>query len=205
MLQYHRIGSLKHDSRPRSPTTFPYPSSEYSSVKPDCSQSIDLGDPAKTVPKSGIYASQSRFRTSPEIENTAFEEYQFLHHDLLSLSSEDKAFLFTKGSFSLPSRELATYFVEKFFQRIQPVAPVIDEAQFWSIWEGRSEEKFSLFVFQSLLFASCPVRYWNHNDGPELPDHVLTEFCSLSHLKSFKSVDIPTREMPGNIFTREQR
>jgi hypothetical protein len=78
---------------------------------------------------------------------------------MLSLSSEDKAFLFAKGSLSLPSRELATYFVEKFFQRIHPVAPVIDEAQFWRIWDGKCEEKFSLFVFQALLFASCPVSY----------------------------------------------
>ncbi|KAJ6000853.1 Transcription factor [Penicillium waksmanii] len=142
--------------RLRPPTTQAYPSSDYFFTSPGCPQDINFGDPGNTELKLSICASQFRFSTSPENENSISEEYQFLHHDLFSLSSEDKSFLLAKGSFSLPSRELATYFVEKFFQRIHPVAPVIDEAQFWRIWDGQSEERFSLFVFQALLFASCP-------------------------------------------------
>lgn len=48
-------------------------------------------------------------------------------------------------------------FVYQYFKRIHPSVPMIDEAQFWRIYHNRLPGSLSLFVFQSVLFASCPV------------------------------------------------
>lgn len=137
------------------------------------------------------------------ISSSSFEEYDFLRDDMLSLTNRDREFLASKGSFSLPSRELGNYFVEQFFKRIHPAAPVIDEAQFWRIWDGESGTKFSLFVFQALLFASCPVSarmMTRLSFRLRLSDH-----GSLCLWRFFKGVDISTREMHAKSYTITQR
>lgn len=138
------------------------------STNPQYSQLFDFGEPVSTPCAQGL--GQAQLGESPAIEidksnpNTGFlfpdlEEYPFLQSDSIScLSNEDMSFLHSEGSYSLPSRELAEEFIQQYFQRVHPGAPVIDEARFWRIWERQSEEKLSLFLFQALLFASCPVR-----------------------------------------------
>lgn len=81
----------------------------------------------------------------------------FLSDRLSSLEPEDLTFLSSKGSLSIPSRAYTKEFVTQYFVRIHPILPVLDEIQFWNAFEGNSTEKVSLFVFQALLFASCPV------------------------------------------------
>ncbi|KAJ5355539.1 Transcription factor [Penicillium cataractarum] len=84
-------------------------------------------------------------------------DYPFLMSDRLSsLEPEDLTFLSSKGSLSIPSRAYTKEFVTQYFLRIHPILPVLDEIQFWHAFEGNSTEKVSLFVFQALLFASCP-------------------------------------------------
>jgi len=91
------------------------------------------------------------------------DEYAFLENETLFLSTQDTVFLTLKGSLSLPSRKLALCFVELYFQHVHPFVPMIDEYEFWRIWNRQSNEKLSLFLFQALLFASCPVSHWALN------------------------------------------
>lgn len=142
--------------------------SESISTNPQYSQLFGFGEPVSTPRAQDL--GQAQLGESPGTEicesnpNTELlfpdlEEYPFLQSDSIScLSNEDMSFLHSKGSYSLPSRDLAEEFIQQYFQRVHPGAPVIDEGQFWRIWERESDEKLSLFLFQALLFASCPVR-----------------------------------------------
>lgn len=73
------------------------------------------------------------------------------------LPPEDETFLAAKGAMSLPDQEATDEFVHQYFKRIHPTVPVIDEAEFWRMYDGLEFGKVSIFVFQAILFASCPV------------------------------------------------
>lgn len=85
-------------------------------------------------------------------------EYPFIDSEYLSsLPPEDVAFLSAKGSRSLPDENATYEFVCHYFKRIHPSVPMVDEADFWRIYQdGAGPGKLSLFVFQAILFASCP-------------------------------------------------
>ena len=74
-----------------------------------------------------------------------------------NLPPENMTFLYSKGALEIPDRESMGEFVNQYFKEIHPMLPVIDEAKFWDIFTGNSTHRFSLFVFQALLFVSCSV------------------------------------------------
>ncbi len=93
-----------------------------------------------------------------DASSSCLDDNPFLLSDgLKHLAPEDFAFLGSKGSLSVPDRAYTREFITQYFIRIHPILPVLDEVKFWRAFEGGSSEKISLFVFQSLLFASCPV------------------------------------------------
>ncbi|KAL4894996.1 hypothetical protein BDV59DRAFT_200253 [Aspergillus ambiguus] len=77
-----------------------------------------------------------------------------------TLAREDVAFLSSKGSLAIPEKSLLNEFIRQYFLQIHPSLPVLDEAEVWDIYEQRNGEtdagRMSLFVLQTLLFASCP-------------------------------------------------
>lgn len=67
-------------------------------------------------------------------------------------------FLASKSSLTLPDQDAMDEFVHQYFRHIHPIVPILDEGEFWRIYEGDPEpERLSIFVFQAVLFASCPV------------------------------------------------
>jgi hypothetical protein len=105
---------------------------------------------------TGLYDDSNA--TKKDTKSSHLEDYPFLWSDgLTSLAPEDLPFLGSKGSLSIPDRADAKEFVIQYFLRIHPILPVLDEIQFWRAFEGDGTEKVSLFVFQALLFASCPA------------------------------------------------
>ncbi|KAL2843046.1 hypothetical protein BJX68DRAFT_244262 [Aspergillus pseudodeflectus] len=88
-----------------------------------------------------------------------FSYYEFLElKDLSRLSPTDVRFLDSKGCFRVPSRPYLDEFLHKYFLYVHPCYPVVDEAEFWSLynqeglWDGQS--KISLMLFQAMLFAA---------------------------------------------------
>ncbi|KAJ5688517.1 hypothetical protein N7462_002909 [Penicillium macrosclerotiorum] len=75
---------------------------------------------------------------------------------LASLAPEDITFIGSKGSLTVPEPGLARIFVNQFFKHIHPTIPVLDEAEFWKAFEGNGSDTLSPFIFQTVLFASCP-------------------------------------------------
>lgn len=118
------------------------------------SQSVDADADADADQQDGAERAQKR-----RFFGLPHSEYPFIDSQVLSrLPPEDVAFLSAKGATSLPDRRALHEFVHQYFKRIHPSVPMIDEAEFWRIYDGvGSVGSFSLFVFQAILFASCPV------------------------------------------------
>ncbi|KAJ5365524.1 Transcription factor [Penicillium concentricum] len=103
-----------------------------------------------------------RSTSPPNCPNVPYTEYAFVDsQQLLSLSSEDIAFLTSKNCLNLPASDTIDAFVQQYFRRIHPLVPVLDEAEFWRIYRNNQStgSKISLFVLQSLLCASCPLLF----------------------------------------------
>ncbi|KAF9891856.1 hypothetical protein FE257_003341 [Aspergillus nanangensis] len=106
---------------------------------------LDIRDPAPSLPRGHVN----------------YTVYKFLDfRGAASLPREDVAFLSSKGSLAVPERGLMNEFIRQYFLQIHPSMPVLDEAEVWDIYEQRDGEtdagRISLFVFQALLFSSCP-------------------------------------------------
>jgi hypothetical protein len=95
----------------------------------------------------------------PRSPNVPYTEYAFI--ELLSLPSKDVAYLSSNDCLTLPGSGALDEFIQEYFKRIHPLVPVLDEAEFWRIYQKNQSTgpKISLLVLQSLLVASCPVSF----------------------------------------------
>ncbi|KAH8425138.1 fungal specific transcription factor domain-containing protein [Aspergillus melleus] len=90
-----------------------------------------------------------------------FSSYPFLQfRGQDSLDKDDLAYLAAKGCLSVPDKTLIDDFLRGYFLHIHPYVPVLDEAEVWDLYglldEDDDSRTISLFVFQAILFASCP-------------------------------------------------
>lgn len=60
----------------------------------------------------------------------------------------------------MPTRNLLDEFLQQYFLHVHPLLPILNEGGFWDLYchspnSGMPDERMSLLVFQSILFASC--------------------------------------------------
>jgi hypothetical protein len=92
-------------------------------------------------------------------EHEHFSTVPFLELKVRStLDVTDPALLATNGCLSIPSKSLLDEFVRHYFLYVHPSAMLIDEAEFWSMYDSKGNEscKIPLVLFQAMLFASAP-------------------------------------------------
>lgn len=120
----------------------------------------------ETAAVEGLSTTKAQLDQISLNENHPFLDFAHFKN----LPPENMTFLHSKGALEIPSQESMEEFVNQYFKEIHPMLPVIDEAQFWAIFTGNSTQRFSLFVFQALLFVSCSVWPLNTttNDVPTL-------------------------------------
>lgn len=103
-----------------------------------------------------------------------FSASNFLELDSITkLPPEDVTFLEMKGCLHIPEKSSLDKFVRQYFLHIHPLLPVVNEAEFWAMFNhGFSNGALgtmSLFVFQAMLSASCvvssPIKPRNYNTG----------------------------------------
>ncbi|KLJ05857.1 hypothetical protein EMPG_10711 [Blastomyces silverae] len=93
--------------------------------------------------------------------NVIFSFYRFIElRDLHTLPTEDVKFLEMKGCLHVPSGPILDEFVRQYFLHVHPCLPVLNEAEFWSMYANRSDgirkpRAISLFIVQAMFFASC--------------------------------------------------
>lgn len=100
--------------------------------------------------------------------------YSFIGVDVLNLSSSDKASsLEDEGCFHLPSKTIMDEFMKQYFLYVHPFIPLIDEGDFWNVYQSQENANsttrgdYSLFVIQAMLFMSCPVSLSPRAPKPE--------------------------------------
>ena len=95
-----------------------------------------------------------------------FSFYPFLKADgLWHLSPEDASFLEQRRCLHVPARPILDEFIREYFLHVHPILPVLNERDFWSMYSGPDPHapgrtRMSLFVFQAMLFISCPVSFF---------------------------------------------
>ncbi|KAF7557698.1 hypothetical protein G7Z17_g390 [Cylindrodendrum hubeiense] len=72
---------------------------------------------------------------------------------------QDLEFLNKQGCFIVPQRSVLDEFIHHYFSFIHPILPILNEADFWALYdsglESRSQERMSIIVLQGMLFTSC--------------------------------------------------
>lgn len=154
----------------------------------------DDGEPQHSNPDNAVTctndASGKRDKNVVGAQKRPGFEYSFINWDFSSSSvpPEDIAFLSSKGCRIFPDEDATDEFVRQYFKRIHPSVPVVDEAEFWRIYQDGSGpgKKLSLFVFQAILFASCPVSHapWTH----ELRSFTSSSFLPINKLVSLETL-----------------
>ncbi|CAG7988360.1 unnamed protein product [Penicillium salamii] len=125
-----------------------------------CDASI-LGSPCTRCRQDGrkecILRTNNAVSKHPASDHASYTEYDFVDTmQLSSLPGEDISFLASEGCFTLPNSAAMDEFFQQYFTRVHPLVPVIDEAEFWTLYRKKAPTNYtiSLFVLQSMLFAS---------------------------------------------------
>ncbi|KAL3452144.1 fungal-specific transcription factor domain-containing protein [Aspergillus insuetus] len=88
----------------------------------------------------------------------AFQAYPFIRSEfLLRLNQDEICYLDSQSCFRLPVASPWQGMLHAYFEHINPLVPVLDEAGFWqTVREIGASSTLSLFVVQAILFAACP-------------------------------------------------
>jgi hypothetical protein len=134
--------------------------------KPAAVESMAGGFPDVLTSLEDSFALQPVMALPDELEDepeiTAGSD-GFLHLESLeNVPAEDVNFMNAKGCFHVPSRPMLDEFVREYFLHVHPNLPILNEGEFWLMFLGsrrtKPAKRFSLFVFQAMLCASCSVR-----------------------------------------------
>lgn len=101
------------------------------------------------------------------IRDISFVACKFLCTEFMTtMRQDDVKYLEDQGCLQVPRHEIMDEMLTQFFRHVQPVLPLFDEALFWTQYHsveslsyseptGDSKNRISLFLLQSMLFASC--------------------------------------------------
>jgi hypothetical protein len=88
----------------------------------------------------------------------AFQAYPFIGFEFLSRLNQDEiCYLDSQSCFRLPVASPWQGMLHAYFEHINPLVPVLDEAGFWrTVRDNGASSTLSLFIVQAILFAACP-------------------------------------------------
>jgi len=83
--------------------------------------------------------------------------------NLHKIPHQDVNYLEAQGCLHVPTRPMLDNFVEQYFTHVHVLLPLLNEGDFWDMYAQHgintpSQDKMTLLVFQSMLFACCNVR-----------------------------------------------
>lgn len=106
----------------------------------------------------------SNAKLCPETAEVTFSSYDYLQlRGLSTLPQDDIKFLDLKRCLHVPKRLLLNEFIQSYFLHVHPSLPALSEIEFWRSSERvdsglETRPRISLFVLNSMLFASSQVR-----------------------------------------------
>ncbi|KAI6757066.1 hypothetical protein HG530_011664 [Fusarium avenaceum] len=110
--------------------------------------------------------AEVRPRQSPSYEHTqarpeiTFAYYPFLCiNNLSSLRTDDINYLESQGCLRVPESSCLDDLVRAFFRYAHPILPVVNEAEFWSIYDpltsGSRASQIPVILLSAMLFVAC--------------------------------------------------
>ncbi|CAG8000169.1 unnamed protein product [Penicillium nalgiovense] len=114
---------------------------------------------------------------SPSLSpNVPYTEYAFV--EFLSLPSQDVAYLSSNDCLTLPGSNALDGFVQGYFKRIHPLVPVLDEAEFWRIYQNNHlrDPKY--------LFSCC-----NHYLSPAVRCILRVSYNAVFHARRATAIN----------------
>ncbi|PCD41102.1 hypothetical protein AU210_003660 [Fusarium oxysporum f. sp. radicis-cucumerinum] len=116
-----------------------------------------LGTPKLAEPLTRQSPSYNHSQARPEI---TFAYYPFLCiNNLSSLHTDDINYLDSQGCFKLPESSCLDHLVRAFFHHAHPILPVVNEAEFWSIYDpltsGGKTSRVPVILLSAMLFVAC--------------------------------------------------
>lgn len=136
-----------------------------------------LGTPKLAEPLTRQSPSYNHNQARPEI---TFAYYPFLCiNNLSSLHTDDINYLDSQGCFKLPESSCLDHLVRAFFHHAHPILPVVNEAEFWSIYDpltsGGKTSRVPVILLSAMLFVACEV-------SPQLITVRLFTNCALQYV-----------------------
>jgi hypothetical protein len=139
--------------------TRPLPAPKQDEESPTVLTEECLGTPklAEARPRQ----SPSHDRTQARSEIT-FAYYPFLCiNNLSALETDDVNYLESQGCFRVPESNCLDDLVRAFFRYAHPILPVVNEAEFWSIYDpltsGCRASRVPVILLSAMLFVACKV------------------------------------------------
>ncbi|KAJ5838738.1 uncharacterized protein N7525_003926 [Penicillium rubens] len=83
------------------------------------------------IPAPCTWSQFGPWSSPPLFPNVPYTEYAFI--ELLSLPSEDVAYLSSDDCFTLPGTDALNEFIQEYFKRVHSLVPVLDEAEFFNL------------------------------------------------------------------------
>jgi hypothetical protein len=103
-----------------------------------------------------------------------YSYYPFLvAGNLSNILPQDVNYLESQGCFRVPTRAVLDEFVQQYFLHVHPFLPLINEGDFWDLYcqhgssGPSSQQRMSLLVFQSMIFATSNVSSSPHRVSNE--------------------------------------
>jgi hypothetical protein len=117
--------------------------------------------------------------------------------DIHRIPQQDASFLELQGCLKVPTRPLLDEFVQQYFLHVHPILPVVNEGDFWELYDHDSsqppKEPIPLLLFQAMLFAASTfvskssVRALGYSDNRSLRTTLLRRTKLLYDLESESS------------------
>jgi hypothetical protein len=118
-----------------------------------------LGTPKPTEARPRRTSHHDHTQARPEI---TFAYYPFLCiHNLSSLHTDDVKYLESQGCFKVPESICLDYLIRTFFRYAHPIFPVINEAEFWSVYDPLASDdnatRLPVILISAMMFVACKV------------------------------------------------
>jgi len=128
------------------------------------SNQLDQQCSNNTLPSQLCQSSSTTNPIGPDNSGLLYDPtdpaYAFLQTPKVkTILPQDLEFLYNQGCFVVPQRHVLDEFIHKYFSFIHPILPILNEADFWALYNQKTSpdacyDRLSILVLQGILFTS---------------------------------------------------
>ncbi|KAI2630308.1 fungal-specific transcription factor domain-containing protein [Hypomontagnella submonticulosa] len=146
--QQHAVNVLNEQHTHRIPS--PVPSTQETTTLPLNTFNTFMS------PEIPLWVGDQRITINADI---TYSYYPFISlGNIHNIMPQDVNYLESQGCLRIPTRAILDEFVQQYFLHIHPIMPILNEGDFWDMYNqssGEPTQKVTLVFFQALLFSSA--------------------------------------------------